>query len=573
MKLKAIAPYLFSFLLLIIVVFIDRYSFNAMQEYIAEVDHTREVITSLERLANHLKSAQLYSPSYAGTSRQNYYQLYKQEADSVSGELVQLQYLVRDDTAQTRRIASLARLTRKHLPVLMNRNIVEIIQTGEAWRLNDLFTIHSSINKAVDIENAQLSAQKKKLDQSTTISSYLTTIFSVLAIGIILIAFGKNLALSRRRRWLEGFLESVLNTSRNGVISCQAVRQKNQIVDFQILFANYATNDLLGAEPDLIIGKKLTELSPVWQDPEVFERFVSVVESGQPQQFESLYQRKGEPIWLYVVLGRLNDGLTATFHDITELKRYQEDLQLNIHQLSRSNENLQQFAYVASHDLQEPLRKIQSFSSIIVSRYQDQIDEEGKSLLTRLQYSAERMQRLVQDLLTYSRLTTQPLRVAPVSLSAVVSEVMSDLDMIIQEKQADVTVDVLPVVPGDAMQLRQLFQNLLSNALKFVAPGAPPIISIKVRLSVKPDDLPEHERNKFRSYVAIDVADNGIGFDLKYQERIFQLFQRLHGRSQYEGTGIGLAVCRKVVDNHHGHISISSKPGHGTTFTVYLPVS
>ncbi|GAA4398543.1 hypothetical protein GCM10023187_09330 [Nibrella viscosa] len=571
MNLKTIAPYLLSFLLLVTVVFIDRSSFNAMQEYIGEVDHTREVITSLERLANHLKSAQIYSPSYAGISRQRFYQLYKQEADSVSGDLVRLQYLVRADTAQARRIVAIARLIHQHLPVLMQYNIVEIIRAGEDWRLNDLYVIHSAINEAIQLEKAQLLAQKENLDRSTVISSRLTTIFSILAILIILLTFGMNLVLSRRRRWLEGFLESVLNTSRNGVICYQAVREKNQIVDFRILFANYATHELLDAEPDLIIGKNLTELPPVWQDPEVLARFRSVVESGQPQQFESLYRRNEEPIWLYVVLGRLNDGLTATFHDITELKRYQEDLQLNIHQLSRSNENLQQFAYVASHDLQEPLRKIQSFSSLIVSRYRDQIDEDGKSLLVRLQHSAERMQRLVQGLLTYSRLTTQPLRMAPVNLSAVLSEVVSDLEVIIQEKQADIIIDSLPVVDGDAVQLRQLFQNLLSNALKFVAPDVKPRVNIKARPLVKADELPQYDHNKPKRYIAIEVHDNGIGFDLKYQERIFQLFQRLHGRSQYEGTGIGLAVCRKVIDNHQGYIRVNSRPGKGTTFTVYLP--
>ena len=246
--------------------------------------------------------------------------------------------------------------------------------------------------------------------------------------------------------------------------------------------------------------------------------------------------------------------------------------------LKRSNENLQQFAYIASHDLQEPLRKIQAFSEMIRVRYASQIGG-GADLLDRVQSAASRMSILIKDLLMFSRISTRQELTESVSLAQVVEAVLTDLEFAIQETGAVVETDVLPSVRGDSSQLGQLFQNLLSNALKFrrVLPSGNPITP-RIRINVyqlTSSDLPPSviPARTAEVYHRIDVLDNGIGFEQKYVDRIFQVFQRLHSKNEFAGTGIGLAICAKVATNHGGAITATSHPGQGATFSIYLPVS
>ena len=255
-----------------------------------------------------------------------------------------------------------------------------------------------------------------------------------------------------------------------------------------------------------------------------------------------------------------------------ELAATNDALANTVYNLQRSNENLQQFAYVASHDLQEPLRKIQSFGDILKTQYGQQLNE-GVDYLQRMQAAAGRMSTLIKDLLTFSRISTRQEAAVEVALNRVIHAVLSDLDLIIQETGAVIEVGTLPTVQGDATQLGQLFQNLLSNALKFRRAGVTPSLQIKAQ-TVDAVNLPQSVKPNrvVITYFCIDVQDNGIGFDQKYVDRIFQVFQRLHNKSQYAGTGIGLAICEKVVANHGGAISARSQVGQGTTFSVYLPM-
>lgn len=288
--------------------------------------------------------------------------------------------------------------------------------------------------------------------------------------------------------------------------------------------------------------------------------------------------------------------------DITELRQSQEALRQNTQlleervrertqelreanarlghlnaDLERSNASLQTFAYIASHDLQEPLRKVQQFGDLLQTQYGAVLGE-GVGYLARMQAAASRMSTLIKDLLNYSRITTQWDNVTPVSLPEILNGVLVDLDVSIRESGAQVSVGPLPQVVGDASQLGQLFQNLLSNALKFSRverSGVSSIPQIAVRAqSIKAIELPPAVKptRSAPAYHQIVVSDNGIGFDEKYLDRIFQVFQRLHGRNEFAGTGIGLAICEKVVTNHGGAITAISQPGQGATFLVYLPI-
>ncbi|GAB4037466.1 sensor histidine kinase [Spirosoma jeollabukense] len=269
----------------------------------------------------------------------------------------------------------------------------------------------------------------------------------------------------------------------------------------------------------------------------------------------------------------INEELTASGEEVEQANK---DLEETNRHLIRSNQNLEQFAYIASHDLQEPLRKIQQFGDLLKTRY---VGSSGEDLvyLDRMQVAASRMSLLIKDLLTFSRISTSQAVLYAVALTNVIDDAIDTLSILIDESNATIHVGALPIVQGDASQLEQLFQNLLSNAIKFSRQdekGQKTKPEIHIRASrILAGDIPASLRTtRAAAYHLIEVADNGIGFDEKYTNRIFQVFQRLHGRNEFAGTGVGLAICEKVVTNHGGVITATSKPGQGATFSVYLPV-
>jgi signal transduction histidine kinase len=257
--------------------------------------------------------------------------------------------------------------------------------------------------------------------------------------------------------------------------------------------------------------------------------------------------------------------------DVTEMKVYEKDLKYKIEELNRSNQDLEQFAYIASHDLQEPLRKIMAFGDRLNTKYGEQLGSDGQFYLSRMMDAANRMKILMENLLSYSRVSTKTEPFELVDLGLTIESILSDLEMKIQDVDAQITVMPMPTLNALPTQMQQLFQNLITNALKFVKPNEKPVISIEAYEA----DLKEISLLgvpfKHNKYYKIVVSDNGIGFDDEYVEKIFLIFQRLHGRSEFEGTGLGLAICKKIVDNHHGYIIAKSELNKGATFTVYLP--
>lgn len=272
-------------------------------------------------------------------------------------------------------------------------------------------------------------------------------------------------------------------------------------------------------------------------------------------------------IFLAVIVSiiiKMDRALTQQKHAETEAIMYAEKLRI-------SNTELQEFAYIASHDLQEPLRKITAFGDRLKTKYVKVLDEQGLDYLGRMQNAARRMQNLINGLLMFSRVTTKAQPFVSVDLSAVTKEVLSDLEVRIQETGGKVDVKDLPSVEADPIQMRQLFQNLIGNALKFAKTDHPPVVNISGAY-VDNDKESSGSGSENRKLYQITIEDNGIGFDEKYIDRIFGMFQRLHGRGEYEGTGIGLAVCKKIVERHKGSIVVKSAPDKGTKFIFTLPV-
>jgi PAS domain S-box-containing protein len=257
--------------------------------------------------------------------------------------------------------------------------------------------------------------------------------------------------------------------------------------------------------------------------------------------------------------------------DITDLKKSETALRSSegrlrqfTAQLERSNRELQDFAYVASHDLQEPLRKIVVFGDRLKEKWSEALNEEARDYLDRMQKAAARMQTLINDLLTFSRVTSKARPFTPVNLDQVAHEVISDLEARIEQAQGRVEIGALPVIDAEELQMRQVLQNLIGNAVKFRRPETPPVVSVTGR---KISD--ESGREMFE----LAVRDNGIGFDEKYLDRIFNVFQRLHSRTEFEGNGMGLAIVKKIALYHGGDVTATSQPGVGTTFILTLPTT
>jgi light-regulated signal transduction histidine kinase (bacteriophytochrome) len=238
------------------------------------------------------------------------------------------------------------------------------------------------------------------------------------------------------------------------------------------------------------------------------------------------------------------------------LARSHAELERRAQELVRSNSELDQFASIASHDLQEPLRKVRTFTERVCDTEAANLSERGADYLRRANASAERMQVLIEDLLRYSRVTTQTRPFAPVDLAAVAAAVLEDLSEQVQRAGARVEVSALATINADAPQMRQLLQNLISNALKFAREDVAPVVRVDAVAQA--------------GWLTLTVADNGIGFEPQYAQRIFRVFERLHGRGAYPGTGIGLALCRKIAERHGGTVVAASTPGAGATFTVTL---
>jgi signal transduction histidine kinase len=560
--------FLISFILLLAVIILNRLSFNNVRAYSDEVDHTRQVITVLGNISNHFKSAQIYTPSYGHVLQEDYYKLYEAEAKGIRGELDSLRILVSDNRAQVMMVDSLSSLIMAEMDTLLEKSIVDIINTNQGWRLYKYFVIHDMINKAILTEESLLIERKSKLNDSTATNNLLTTAFGVIGVGILLYTFISVFFLSKKSRWLEGFLESILDTSQNGIVHYKAIRENGKVVDFRIEFINRSFDQLLETDPRQLLGKRLSEFPSQLRETALFEKYVKVVETGKPEEFESFYQRGHTGRWFSISLAKLQDGVTASFHNISELKKYEEELKENIRELERSNKELEQYAYAASHDLQEPLRKIRSFGSYLEDTQSDRLDEKGKLQLKKIIDSAERMSILIKDILGFSGIRKEELLV-PTDLNKVVAAILDDLDLVITQKKANITTERLPVIDAIPLQMNQLFYNLINNSIKFAKEGRKPLVHITCRL------LPEIEKGDHLpsqiTYFEIGIHDNGIGFNQDYVDQIFGLFKRLNDKQFYPGSGIGLALCRKVVENHHGEIRAEGREGEGASFYVRLP--
>jgi len=342
-----------------------------------------------------------------------------------------------------------------------------------------------------------------------------------------------------------------------------------------ILYANSRFGSMLGATLSAIVGQ--TFKSFVSADCLLMFRDVFRKAWHEDVQIEVKVCRENEtvPCQLSLTVLQLDEGpaLSVIVTDLTYQKNIQRLLKENNQRLTvanaeleASNHDLQQFASIASHDLQEPLRKILIFANMIRDRHSQDLPAESRKYLDKIISSSQRMRSMASDILNYSELSTNAQSFDEVNLEAVVAEILDDYELLLQERSAEVIVEELPVIEGNRGQIKQVFQNLISNSIKFSRPETPPVI----RIFCEPEYAGAGDENEL-ALCHIIVTDNGIGFEKEYQERIFSLFERLNNKDKYEGSGIGLSITKKIIERHHGKIAAESTPGEGARFTISLP--
>lgn len=591
---------------LIVLIFISLMTYRNLNNYINEVKlvrHSSVVFRLVENVLSAVKDAETGHRGFQLTKDSSYLEPYHASIRELPDMLRDLDSLVQDNFLQSRYVDTLQLLINDQYLLIsrilsnaersslyMDRYESKLLKDGK----ENMTRIRNVISKIRSVEEELYTNRIATEEGYRNIAPFSLLALSIISVFGVAFLFSRVMgALDQKRmaeiglkenlktlerevaekQFAQRTIQNILDHSLDGIMAFSSVRdEQGEIVDFQWLLANFISAQTLGRGKGDLAGKRLLDVMPDAQKSGLFQIYKGVVDTSVSQQFEREFHFSGEVRWFYMAAVKLDDGLIVTYTDVTEKNVAESRLTQYAEELKRSNQDLEQFAYVASHDLQEPLRKIRAFGDRLAARYEDKLDEVGVEYISRMQQASARMQKLIEDLLSFSRISSGHDQFARVDLTAVVNEVVDDIEGQILREKAKVGVREIAEITGDRGQIRRLFQNLISNAIKFHKPGALPVVEIFG--SVVTGSEAEKEfgfQLSESSYVRIVVKDNGIGFDEKYAEKIFNIFQRLQGRAEYEGTGIGLAICRKIMSNHRGYIRAQSVINEGSEFILIFP--
>jgi PAS domain S-box-containing protein len=398
---------------------------------------------------------------------------------------------------------------------------------------------------------------------------------------------------------LEKSVNNLHSIISNAPVAMCILRGSHYIIET----VNERVLELWGRTHQDVINKPLFFALPEIEGQGLKELLDNVFTTGEPftaygQPVSILRNGKMETLYLNFVYEAYREpdgtisGIMVLANDVTEQVNARQKIEVTVaqrtselaeanqaltrmnHELARSNANLEEFAYAASHDMKEPIRKIHFFSDRLRTSMLSKLTDVEKHLFDRMDISAKRMSSLIDDLLSYSQVSLKPHAFDKVDLKTLVGQVVSDFDLKIEQKKASVVVDELPVIMAHQNQLRQVFVNLLSNALKYARTDVKPEVTIRYKI-VDAAELPSQQKGEkiSKNYHQIVVTDNGIGFEQEDAQRIFNVFTRLHGNTEYKGTGVGLSIVKKVIENHDGIILAEGKPGEGASFKIFLPAN
>lgn len=591
---------------LIVLIFISLMTYRNLNNYINEVKlvrHSSVVFRLVENVLSAVKDAETGHRGFQLTKDSSYLEPYHASIRELPDMLRDLDSLVQDNFLQSRHVDTLQLLINDQYLLIsrilsnaersslyMDRYESKLLKDGK----ENMTRIRNVISRIRSVEEELYTNRIATEEGYRNIAPFSLLAFSIISVFGVAFLFSRVMgALDQKRmaeiglkenlktlerevsekQFAQRTIQNILDHSLDGIMAFSSVRdEQGEIVDFQWLLANFISAQTLGRGKGDLAGKRLLDVVPDAKKSGLFQIYKGVVDTSVSQQFEREFDFSGEVRWFYMAAVKLDDGLIVTYTDVTEKNVAESRLTQYAEELKRSNQDLEQFAYVASHDLQEPLRKIRAFGDRLAARYEDKLDEVGVEYISRMQQASARMQKLIEDLLSFSRISSGHDQFARVDLTAVVNEVVDDIEGQILREKAKVGVREIAEITGDRGQIRRLFQNLISNAIKFHKPGALPVVEIFGSVvtgseAEKEFGFPLSES----SYVRIVVKDNGIGFDEKYAEKIFNIFQRLQGRAEYEGTGIGLAICRKIMSNHRGYIRAQSVINEGSEFVLIFP--
>ena len=359
----------------------------------------------------------------------------------------------------------------------------------------------------------------------------------------------------------KAYLQGLINLFPSPLQVLEPVFENGEIIDFCYKMTNEAYASYTNTAPEALQNKRVGDLFPGYFNSGSFSNIKEAFKTGVSITWEIHYDVDSLDIYNKMTATKMDEEVVVHFTDFTNLKNLQLELERKVTELERSNRHLEEFAYAASHDLQEPVRKIHILTGYLKSHLTEFLGDAEQRIFKRIENATTRMNLLIDDLLLYSEVSEQPVKKDTIDLGQIVEQVLEDLELDIEQKAATIHIGTLPVIQGYNRQLQQLLQNLISNALKYSKDEVPPIIDLRSE-SVTENGI---------CYDVIVVKDNGIGFEQEYEDRIFQMFSRLHGKDEYGGTGIGLSIVKKVVENHNGKIQSSSVVGEGSTFRIYLP--
>lgn len=368
------------------------------------------------------------------------------------------------------------------------------------------------------------------------------------------------------------YMQNIINVFSTPLQVLEPVMENGSVVDFVYKLTNNAYAVYANKTPEELKDKRVSEFFPGYFQTDSFRNIAEVSITGIKNSWENHYAADGLNIYNEMGAMKMGNEIIVHFTDFTKLKNLQLDLERKVMELERSNKNLEEFAYAASHDLKEPIRKIHFFSDRLKESLKNKLTESDTGFFNRLEMASKRMSSLIDDLLSYSQVSLRPRSFEAVDINQVIDLVLNDLDLEIEQKQAKIKVGKLCIVQGHHRQMQQAFHNLLANALKYSRPDVAPEIEILCKnVKGKEISFPLSGDESEKTFWLIQVADKGIGFEQRDAERIFNVFTRLHGNSEYRGTGVGLSIVRKVIENHKGYITAKGLPGAGSVFEIYLP--
>lgn len=369
------------------------------------------------------------------------------------------------------------------------------------------------------------------------------------------------------------YLQNIINVFNTPLQVLEPVMENGSVVDFIYKLTNNAYSVYANKTPEELKDKRVSHFFPGYFQTDSFKNIAEVALTGVANIWENHYAADGLDIYNEMGAVKMGNEIIVHFTDFTKLKNLQLELERKVMELERSNKNLEEFAYAASHDLKEPIRKIHFFSDRLKQSLKNKLTETDAGFFDRLEMASKRMSSLIDDLLSYSQVSLRPRSFEAVDIKQVLDIVITDLDLEIEQKHAKINIGKLCVVNGHHRQLQQAFHNLLANALKYSKPDIPPEIEIACKqIKGKEISFPLSNKEKEKTFWQIQVADNGIGFEQRDAERIFNVFTRLHGNAEYRGTGVGLSIVRKVIENHNGFIAAKGLSGEGSIFEIYLPL-